>query len=70
MGHDLFERRGKKLILTEAGRIALDYADTVFETGDELIKVLQGRPRTAQHVLRVGALTTLSRNFQLAFLRP
>ncbi|SDA34005.1 LysR family transcriptional regulator, transcriptional activator of nhaA [Methylobacterium sp. UNC378MF] len=70
LGHDLFERRGKKLILTEAGRIALDYADTVFETGDELIKVLQGRPRTAQHVLRVGALTTLSRNFQLAFLRP
>ncbi|TGD97329.1 LysR family transcriptional regulator [Methylobacterium nonmethylotrophicum] len=70
LGHDLFERRGKKLTLTEAGRIALDYADTVFETGDELIKVLQGRPRAAQHVLRVGALTTLSRNFQLEFLRP
>jgi LysR family transcriptional activator of nhaA len=70
LGHALFERRGKKLILTEAGRIALDYADTVFETGNELMKVLQGRPRAAQHVLRVGALTTLSRNFQLEFLRP
>ncbi|MFH6787039.1 MULTISPECIES: LysR family transcriptional regulator [Methylobacterium] len=70
LGHDLFERRGKKLALTEAGRIALDYADTVFETGNELIEVLQGRPRAAQHVLRVGALTTLSRNFQLEFLRP
>ncbi len=47
IGHDLFERRGKKLVLTEAGRIALDYADTVFETGNELLKVLQGRPRAA-----------------------
>lgn len=70
LGHNLFDRCGKKLILTEAGRIALDYADTIFETGNELIKVLQGRPRAAHHVLRVGALTTLSRNFQLAFLRP
>lgn len=70
LGHTLFERRGKKLILTEAGRIALDYADTVFETGSELVKVLQGRPGAARQILRVGALTTLSRNFQLAFLRP
>jgi LysR family transcriptional activator of nhaA len=70
LGHDLFERLGKRLILTEAGRIALDYADTVFATGDELVSVLKGRPRTAQSVLRVGALTTLSRNFQLEFLRP
>lgn len=70
LGHDLFERLGKRLSLTEAGRIALDYADTVFATGDELVSVLKGRPRTAQSVLRVGALTTLSRNFQLEFLRP
>ena len=70
VGHPLFERVGKKLILTEAGRIALDYADTVFKAGDELISTLQGRPHASRHVLRVGALTTLSRNFQLEFLRP
>ena len=33
MGHKLFERIGRRLELTEAGRIALDYADTVFEAG-------------------------------------
>jgi LysR family transcriptional regulator, transcriptional activator of nhaA len=70
MGHALFERVGKKLVLTEAGQIALDYADTVFKTGDELMGTLQGRPLTKRQVLRVGALTTLSRNFQLEFLRP
>lgn len=70
VGHPLFERAGKKLLLTEAGRIALDYADTVFKAGDELLSTLRGRPSRTQHVLRVGALTTLSRNFQLQFLRP
>ncbi|MGV8833781.1 MAG: LysR family transcriptional regulator [Devosia sp.] len=70
MGHPLFERVGKKLVLTEAGQIALDYADTVFKAGDELLSTLQGRPMANRQVLRVGALTTLSRNFQLEFLRP
>jgi len=70
VGHPLFERSGKKLVLTEAGKIALDYADTVFQAGDELMSTLAGRPLASRQVLRVGALTTLSRNFQLEFLRP
>lgn len=70
VGHPLFERLGKKLVLTEAGKIALDYADTVFQAGDELMSTLDGRPLASRQILRVGALTTLSRNFQLEFLRP
>ena len=70
MGHPLFERIGRRLVLTEAGRIALDYADTVFQAGDELMSTLGGRPPASRRILRVGALTTLSRNFQLEFLRP
>jgi len=70
MGHPLFERAGRKLVLTEAGQIALDYADTAFRAGDELLSTLRGRPVASRYVLRVGALTTLSRNFQLEFLRP
>lgn len=69
LGHALFERRGRQLHLTEAGRITLDYADTIFNAGKDLLGTLsqQGRPR---QVLRVGALATLSRNFQIEFLRP
>ena len=70
MGHPLFERVGKRLVLTEAGRIALDYADTVFEAGEELMSTLDGQPMASRQVLKVGALTTLSRNFQLEFLHP
>ncbi len=70
MGHALFERVGRKLVLTEAGKIALDYADTVFKTGEEMVSTLKDRRVASRAVLRVGALTTLSRNFQLEFLRP
>lgn len=69
LGHDLFERAGRRLLLTEAGRIALDYADTIFETGDELTATLAGRG-AAQRTLRIGALPTLSRNFQRQFIAP
>jgi LysR family transcriptional activator of nhaA len=70
LGHTLFERRGRQLILTEAGRIALDYADSIFASGDELVGILSEQAGAARRVLRVGALATLSRNFQLQFLRP
>jgi LysR family transcriptional activator of nhaA len=69
LGHALFERSGRSLKLTEAGRIALDYAETIFRTGDELLARLKGQAATRQ-VLRIGALATLSRNFQLGLLRP
>lgn len=69
LGHALFERRGRQLHLTEAGRIALDHADAIFTTGQELLGTLRetGTTRTA---VRIGALATLSRNFQISFLKP
>jgi LysR family transcriptional regulator, transcriptional activator of nhaA len=69
LGQDLFERRGRGLILTEAGRIALDHAETIFRTVDDLTATLRDTGR-ARRALRVGALATLSRNFQMQFLRP
>lgn len=69
LGQDLFERRGRQLFLTEAGRIALDHADTIFSAGDDLIATLR-QTGGSRKALRIGSLATLSRNFQIAFLRP
>ena len=69
LGHALFERRGRSLHLTEAGRIALDHADRIFAAGEELVGTLRNEVQTRQ-VVRVGAMATLSRNFQVDFLRP
>jgi LysR family transcriptional activator of nhaA len=69
LGHALFERRGRTLVLTEAGRIALDGADAISAAGEEVVAALADSGTSAP-ILRVGALATLSRNFQLGFLRP
>ncbi|WP_227270111.1 LysR family transcriptional regulator [Roseobacter weihaiensis] len=69
LGHALFDRVGRQLVLTEVGRIVLDHADRIFGTGEELIATLQ-RSNADVPPLRVGALSTLSRNFQLRFLEP
>ena len=68
-GNPLFDRSGRQLVLTEAGRIALDHAERIFATGEELVATLTGGRRPGEPV-RIGALSTLSRNFQIAFLRP
>jgi len=70
LGQPLFERRGRQLVLTAAGRVALDHADTVFALGDQLQSTLRTGRAPTRHALRVGALPTLSRNFQLEFLAP
>jgi LysR family transcriptional regulator, transcriptional activator of nhaA len=70
LGQALFERHGRSLQLTEAGRIALGYADALFKLGDEFISTLEGLRPEARQTLRVGAVSTLSRNFQIELLRP
>jgi LysR family transcriptional activator of nhaA len=69
LGHALFERRGRALHLTEAGRITLDHADAIFATGEELLGTLR-ETGTARQAVRIGALATLSRNFQISFVQP
>ncbi len=70
LGHSLFERTRGGLVLTEAGRVALDYAETIGRAGEELMDTMQHRPSGGRQILRVGAVATLSRNFQLQFLKP
>lgn len=70
LGHTLLERRRGGLVLTEAGRLALDYAETIGRAGEELMDLMRHRSRGGRQVLRVGAVATFSRNFQMEFLRP
>lgn len=70
LGHRLLERSPSGRTLTEAGRIAFDYAETIFRAGDELEGVMvQGAPQ-GRRALRVGAVATLSRNFLIGAFAP
>jgi LysR family transcriptional activator of nhaA len=70
LGQPLFARIGRGLQLTEAGQLALNYADSIFAAGAELTALLREGRRDERQVLRIGAVATLSRNFQENFLRP
>ena len=70
LGQPLFARQGRALVLTEAGRIALAYAERIFSNGTELISTLKEGHRRERQVLRIGAVATLSRNFQESFVQP
>lgn len=69
LGVALFERRGRGLVLSQAGQLAMDYCETIFSTGDQLLNRLKGG-QVSQPPLRIGALSTLSRNFQMRLLGP
>jgi LysR family transcriptional activator of nhaA len=70
LGTALFTRVGRGLELTEAGRLALAHAETIFTSGNELVALLRDGRRAQRQVLRIGAVATLSRNFQDNFVRP
>ena len=70
LGQPLFARAGRGLQLTEAGQLALGYAESIFTAGAELTALLREGRRDERQVLRIGAVATLSRNFQENFLRP
>lgn len=68
LGEPLFLRDGRRLVLTEAGNIALRFAEDIFTSGRQLVATLKDGRR--EDVFRVGAVATLSRNFQDSFVKP
>ncbi len=69
LGCSLFDREHKSLLLTEEGRMVMKYADSIFRSGEEMLATLRNRGGRYRNVLRVGAVATLSKNFQLSFLQ-
>jgi LysR family transcriptional activator of nhaA len=53
---ELFERRNRKLILTDAGKVILKYANEIGLLGQELLQVVQKKSFTTKTTLRLGAL--------------
>jgi LysR family transcriptional activator of nhaA len=69
LGEALFEREGRRLVLTDTGQLVLSYAENIFGLGQEMLGRLQGRSEGMIR-LRVGSVATLSRNYQENLIRP
>lgn len=59
LGVSLFERRHKRLQITEQGKIALDYAKNIFRMGSEMYEVLHDRIKLNKPSIHIGALDSI-----------
>lgn len=69
MGVQLFERQHKKLLLTEQGKVALEYARSIFQMGSEMMEAVHDRLKPAKPNLAIGALDTIPKQSVLQLVR-
>jgi LysR family transcriptional activator of nhaA len=70
LGVRLFQKAGRRLELTEEGRLALVYADEIFATGNELLDALRGRPAGRGLPFRVGIADVMAKSVAYRLLEP
>ncbi|MEW6293069.1 MAG: transcriptional activator NhaR [Pseudomonadota bacterium] len=70
IGMPLFSRRGRSLELTEAGQLALEYANEMFVLEAELDQVLRDFPQGRPTEFRVGVADALPKALAYRLLRP
>ena len=71
LGLKLFERTGRRLELTDAGRMALSYAEDIFGASRELEEMLRQRPgRDHPRLLRVGIADAVPKAIVHSVLAP
>ncbi len=70
LGERLFERSGRRLILTDVGRLAFRYADEIFSLGREFTDTLRGRPTGHPLKLVVGLADVLPKGIAFRLIEP
>ena len=70
LGTLLFNRVGRSLELTEAGRLALEYAEEIFALGSEMSHVLRNLTESTCQDFRVGVTNTLNKAMVFRLLKP
>ena len=70
IGHALFDRAGRSLLLTDTGRDVFDYAEEIFSIGRELTQYLSGRAMGKGYRLNVGIADMLPKLVVMELLKP
>jgi len=70
VGHRLFDRVGRGLQLTDAGRIASNYANEIFSLGQEMTNALEHQPAGRPLKLSVGILDVIPKVVVRRLLDP
>lgn len=70
LGVSLFRRQGRRLVLTETGTMALDYAEEIFRLGNELEDALNSRAAGRTLPFRVGVSDVVPKAIAYVLLAP
>ena len=70
LGAAPFRPAGRGLELTEAGRLALSYADEILHLGEEMKQALSDRQQNPTPVLRLGITDVVPKSFAYRLLAP
>lgn len=70
MGGQLFDRKGRSLVLTELGKTAFEYAGQIFGLGRELMQTVRGRLRGPSNRLAVGIADVVPKLIVRRLLEP
>lgn len=69
-GHKLFERVGRRLVLSDYGSQIYPAVDDLFHSASHVQEVLEAQGQGQQKILKVGASASLSKNLQYQFFAP
>ena len=69
LGYNLFERKGKRLILNDMGHITLSYAQEIFSLGDELIHSLKNHSTDFSFRFSIGVTDVIAKVFSFNLLK-
>ncbi len=70
LGTPLFERAGRRMVLTETGRMVYGYADEIFTLGRELLETVAGRGAGRRPRLIVGIADAVPKLVAYRILEP
>ena len=59
VGQALFNRVGRRLVLSDMGRVVYEYAEEIFSVGAELANVVRGNQKTGPRNLTVGIVSSM-----------
>ncbi|MEM8548457.1 MAG: transcriptional activator NhaR [Pseudomonadota bacterium] len=59
IGQPLFNRVGRRLVLTDLGHTVFEYADEIFSIGGELANVVRGQGSSSQSTFKVGMVSSM-----------
>ncbi|MBI5209948.1 MAG: LysR family transcriptional regulator [Elusimicrobia bacterium] len=69
LGKKLFEREKKRLVLTDDGRLVLDYAGAIFGMAQELLDAIKDRPTGRTPRIQLGIVDQVSKQVARSLLK-